>query len=99
MKKEAREPLVRIARRESMPLWKAWAIRLLGLLIAFVVAAILTPTPDVVNQLLMAGPLVLLYEVSIIAVGLFARRPLTGFPGKGEADSGAAPPADPPPRD
>ena len=40
MKKEAREPLVRIARRESMPLWKAWAIRLLGLLIAFVVCAI-----------------------------------------------------------
>lgn len=40
MKKEAREPLVRIARRESMPLWKAWGIRLLGLLIAFVVCAI-----------------------------------------------------------
>jgi sec-independent protein translocase protein TatC len=63
------------------------------------VAAILTPTPDVVNQLLMAGPLVLLYEVSIIAVGLFARRPLTGFPGKGEADSGVTTTADNPPQD
>lgn len=48
-------------------------------LIAFVVAAILTPTPDVVNQLLMVGPLIILYEVSIVAVAVFARRPFTGF--------------------
>ena len=47
-------------------------------LIAFIVAAILTPTPDVVNQLLMAGPLVLLYEVSIVAVALFAGKPVVG---------------------
>lgn len=57
-----------------------------ALLIAFIVAAILTPTPDVVNQLLMAGPLVLLYEVSIVAVGLFAKKTLTGFPPKFEAE-------------
>ncbi|MBU0675247.1 MAG: twin-arginine translocase subunit TatC [Proteobacteria bacterium] len=43
-------------------------------LLSFVIAAILTPTPDVVNQILMAGPLVILYEVSILAVGLFGRR-------------------------
>jgi sec-independent protein translocase protein TatC len=36
----------------------------------FVVAAILTPTPDVFNQLLMAGPLCLLYEVGIWAAKL-----------------------------
>jgi len=41
---------------------------------AFVVAAILTPTPDVVNQALMAGPLIVLYELSIFAVGIFGRR-------------------------
>ena len=70
-----------------------------AVLISFVVAAILTPTPDVVNQLLMAGPLILLYEVSIIAVGLFARRPLAGFPGKGETDSGVTTTADTPPPD
>jgi sec-independent protein translocase protein TatC len=57
-----------------------------ALLIAFIVAAILTPTPDVVNQLLMAGPLVLLYEVSIVAVAVFARKTLTGFPAKVDAD-------------
>jgi sec-independent protein translocase protein TatC len=53
-----------------------------ALLIAFIVAAILTPTPDVVNQLLMAGPLILLYEVSIVAVAVFARKTLAGFPPK-----------------
>jgi sec-independent protein translocase protein TatC len=38
-----------------------------AVLISFVFAAILTP-PDVITQLLMAGPLVLLYSVSIIIV-------------------------------
>lgn len=50
-----------------------------AILIAFVLAAILTPTPDVVNQLLMAGPLIVLYEVSIIAVALFAKKTFFGF--------------------
>jgi sec-independent protein translocase protein TatC len=43
-------------------------------LLSFIIAAILTPTPDVVNQLLMAVPLVILYEVSIVAVRLFGRQ-------------------------
>ncbi len=50
-----------------------------ALLLAFIIAAIVTPTPDVVNQLLMAGPLVVLYEISIIAVRFFARTPLAGL--------------------
>jgi sec-independent protein translocase protein TatC len=57
-----------------------------ALLIAFIVAAILTPTPDVVNQLLMAVPLIVLYEISIVAVALFARKTLVGFPVKSETD-------------
>lgn len=60
-----------------------------ALLISFVVAAILTPTPDVVNQLLMAGPLIILYEISIVAVAVFARKTFIGFPEKvdeGEED-------------
>lgn len=44
-----------------------------AVLIAFIIAAILTPTPDVINQLLMAAPLVVLYEVGIIAVRLLVR--------------------------
>jgi sec-independent protein translocase protein TatC len=61
-----------------------------ALLIAFIVAAILTPTPDVVNQLLMAGPLILLYEVSIVAVGLFARKTVAGFSPKSETEESGA---------
>ena len=48
-------------------------------LLAFVIAAILTPTPDVVNQLMMAIPLVILYEISIVAVWLLGRRVLADF--------------------
>ena len=40
--------------------FRRWAI-----LLSFVVSAILTPTPDAVNQLLMAGPMIVLYEVGI----------------------------------
>ena len=43
-------------------------------LLSFVVAAIVTPTPDVVNQCLMAGPLVVLYEVSIIGAKIFGKK-------------------------
>jgi sec-independent protein translocase protein TatC len=44
---------------------------------AFVAAAILTPTPDMINQSLMAGPIIVLYEVGIICARIFgrARRP------------------------
>jgi sec-independent protein translocase protein TatC len=37
-----------------------------ALLLIAIVAALLTPTPDIVNMLLMGGPLYLLYEVGII---------------------------------
>lgn len=37
-----------------------------ALLLIAIVAALLTPTPDVVNMLLMGGPLYLLYEAGII---------------------------------
>lgn len=42
---------------------------------AFVAAAVLTPTPDMFNQALMAGPLIVLYEVGIVAARIFGRRP------------------------
>jgi len=42
---------------------------------AFVAAAVLTPTPDIFNQTLMAGPLIILYEVGIISARIFGRRP------------------------
>ena len=45
-----------------------------AILINFVIAAILTPTPDIVNQSLMAGPLIVLYEVGIICARVVARK-------------------------
>ena len=45
-----------------------------AILINFIVAAILTPTPDMINQTLMAGPLCILYEVGIICARLAVRR-------------------------
>ena len=45
-----------------------------AILINFIIAAILTPTPDVVNQMLMGVPLLVLYEVSVLAVWLFGRK-------------------------
>jgi sec-independent protein translocase protein TatC len=42
---------------------------------AFVCSAILTPTPDAFNQALMAGPLIILYEIGIISARIFGRRP------------------------
>ncbi len=44
-----------------------------AILLNFVIAAILTPTPDVFNQALMAGPLCLLYEVGIWAARLIEK--------------------------
>ena len=54
-----------------------------AILIAFIIAAILTPTPDIVNQLMMGVPLIILYEISIIAVTLFGGKPFSG-PGNEE---------------
>jgi len=45
---------------------------------AFVVAAILTPTPDAFNQTLMAVPIILLYEVGILVSRIFVKRKKDG---------------------
>lgn len=44
-----------------------------AILFAFVIAAILTPTPDVINQCLMAVPLIVLYEISIVGVAFWGK--------------------------
>ena len=46
-------------------------------MVNFISAAILTPTPDVVNQMMMGIPLLVLYEVSVVAVWLFGRKKFT----------------------
>jgi sec-independent protein translocase protein TatC len=44
-----------------------------AIVIAFVIAAVLTP-PDVISQLLLAIPLIILYEVALIGIVLTRRR-------------------------
>jgi sec-independent protein translocase protein TatC len=56
---------------------------------AFVIAAVLTP-PDVISQLSLAVPLLILYEGSIIAVAMVEKKAAA-------AATGTTPPADTPP--
>lgn len=55
----------RIHRLETKSLMKfqKWII-----LLSFISAAIITPTPDPVNQIIMAIPIILLYQVSILLI-------------------------------
>lgn len=46
--------------------------------IILIAAAILTPTPDAFSQLLLAGPLYFLYEVSIVVLWLTCRKKRAG---------------------
>ncbi|MEK7286907.1 MAG: Stp1/IreP family PP2C-type Ser/Thr phosphatase [Nitrospirota bacterium] len=41
---------------------------------AFLIAAVLTPTPDLFNQFLMAIPLIILYEIGILGVRFFGKK-------------------------
>ncbi len=63
---------------------------------AFVLAAVLTP-PDVISQMSLAVPLLLLYEGSIISVRIVEKRAKREQDAKDEADAKAAgnPPPDP----
>jgi sec-independent protein translocase protein TatC len=48
-----------------------------AILIAFVVAAVITPSADPVSQTLVAAPLIVLYGLSIVIAWVFRRRPST----------------------
>ena len=58
-----------------------------AILVNFIVAAVLTPTPDVVNQMMMGIPLLVLYEISVLAVWLFGRRSFKDFAPEAEGES------------
>ncbi len=49
--------------------WYKWAI-----LVIFVVAAIITPTPDIATQSVFAVPMMLLYGLGIVVAALFGRK-------------------------
>lgn len=45
-----------------------------AIVLIFVIAAVLTPTPDIITQSLMALPMILLYEISILISWLCRKR-------------------------
>jgi sec-independent protein translocase protein TatC len=51
------------------------------IVIAFLLSATLTP-PDVVTQLLMAGPILVLFELSVLVARIFGKKPLTDDSGE-----------------
>jgi len=61
-----------------------------AILVAFIIGAVLTPTPDVVNQTLMAVPIIILYEISIIMIRLMGEKKESSEP-----ENNAAPDPDP----
>lgn len=52
-------------------------MRKAAIVVIFIVAAAITPGPDVFSQLMMAGPLLILYEGSVWIVHIFGRKPKT----------------------
>jgi len=46
-----------------------------AVLVIFIIAAVMTPGPDVVSQMLMAGPMFALYLFSILVAWIFQKRP------------------------
>lgn len=53
-----------------------------AVLAIFIIAAVITPGPDIVSQLLVAGPMLMLYGLSIVIAWVFGKRR------KGEAHQG-----------
>src|SRR5262245_38993360 len=45
-----------------------------AILIAFVVAAVITPTTDIPNMMLMAGPMIALYMLGVVVAYLFGKK-------------------------
>ncbi len=64
--------VVVLARLGVVPVDKLREFRAYFVVLAFVVAAVLTP-PDIVSMLSLAIPMVVLYEVGIVAAGIFIK--------------------------
>lgn len=63
--------LARLGIVSARKLIRWWRYAVVGIL---AVSAILTPTPDVFNQLLMAGPLLVLYGIGVLGAGFFGKK-------------------------
>ena len=60
-----------------------------AILIIFIIAAVITPTSDVVTQAMMAAPMIVLYGISIVIAWIFGRKKprdsSRGNPGLGQS--------------
>ncbi len=61
--------LMGVVTRQQLASWRRYVV-----VIIFLVAGILTPGPDVLSQVLMAIPLLLLYELSLIVIWLVGKK-------------------------
>jgi sec-independent protein translocase protein TatC len=52
---------------------KLKSIRRIMIVVFFVISAIITPTPDPLTQCMVAGPMIILYELSIYVAGRVAK--------------------------
>jgi sec-independent protein translocase protein TatC len=66
-------------------------IRKVAIVVIFIIAAAVTPGPDVFSQLMMAGPLLILYEASVWIVHVFGKKGTVEEEAQGETE--AAPPS------
>jgi sec-independent protein translocase protein TatC len=57
-----------------------------AVLAIFIVAAVVTPGPDIVSQSLVAGPMLLLYGLSIVIAWVFGKRRPAPEPGSSEGE-------------
>lgn len=74
-------PLVMIATNsvQKIPTKTLLKYERLVILVSFVTAAVLTPTPDIFNQLIMALPIIVLYQLTVIAVWVINSRKRTRY--------------------
>lgn len=69
-------PLIMLLANKIAPLSikNLWDKQRIVLLVSFIIAAIITPTPDPMNQAIMALPIIILYQISIATVWWSGRR-------------------------
>jgi sec-independent protein translocase protein TatC len=78
--------LARIGLVTAKLLLKAWKFAILG---AFIISAVITPTPDVVTQTALAAPMIGLYLLGVLVAWLFGRKRRTEAPEETALSAGA----------
>ncbi len=78
--------VVLLVRMNVLTIKKLKEIRPYVIVGAFVISAVVTP-PDVLSQLILAIPLIVLYEAGIIAARLFVSKPVATAENEGGAAS------------